>query len=141
MLNKDKSERIWKNLNIIETGIVKNKKTVANRWIPIECKIPYIEDLSKSAISKLKELGFFVERVEPQKANCIIRVFRDDNLKYEGDTHWMYGVEVYIKTSNIFYSKFNVKIDYATFKVRKWFFQDESTIMEPNFVDYYLRVK
>ena len=140
MLNQEKSKRIWKNLNIIELGSVRKGK-LYDFDTSKKIQLPYIEELAKSAISKLKELGFSVERVEPKKANCIIRVFRDDNIKYEKNTYWMYGVEAYIKTPYSFTSKDDINIDYSIFEVCVWFFQDESTIMKPNFVDYYLRVK
>lgn len=131
-------EEIWKVVNNIYSGMIIEGKTI---YRGKNFEILSYEEIFKKAITNLNEIGFLVQRVEPKKANCILRVFSDKNLKYDNEIYWMYGAETYLKTINGMMSYYENFIDYSSFRVTHWFFQDESTIFEPNFVDYYLKIK
>lgn len=135
---KKEHEEIWKVVNNISSGMIVEGKPI--HWGKISEILSY-EEIFKKAMTNLKEIGFSVQRVDPKKANGILRVFSDKNLEYDNETYWMYGSQIYLKTTNGMMSYYEDLIDYSRFRVQNWFFQDESTIFEPNFVDYYLKIK
>lgn len=105
-------------------------------------KIPQFEELFKSAIYNIKEIGFSVKRVAPQKANAVIRVFRHENLQCDDCTYWMYGTDIFLKEFGKFYSvhfdKYEISFDKCAVKI--WFYQDEYTHFKPHFVDYFVKI-
>lgn len=138
MLKKIKLDRIYKIIDYEEMGIIKDGKALDDTLS--ERVIPEIEYLFENTIQELQVEGFNIQRVDPRKANCIIRVFRHGGYVYKDDIHWVYGVYSYIKTPEGMRARSNSYIDYANCEVTVWLFQDECFDIKPHFVDYYVKI-
>lgn len=139
MFNKIERARIWDIVNNVNLGIVKDGK-------PVDCclknvMIPSMEEIAEEAMGKLKKKGFSVKRVSPRKANCVIRVFRnEEGMEYEDNKYWSYGTDAFLKTIEGKRSSYDTIIDYTQYRLNWWIYQDESLIMVPNFVDYFVKI-
>lgn len=137
-MNKEKKEKIWRISNYIKTGIIKDGNPVLNGVHIVN--IPCFENIYQDVLNNLKVNLFNVERVSPLTANCILRVFRHNNLQHEDEIHWVYGADIFIKSLDGMTSRNDCIIDYSKCEIKKWLFQDESFIMIPDFIDYYLKI-
>lgn len=100
-----------------------------------------LEELSKQIL----KLGFSkIERVEPKKANCLIRVYQ--KLHYKYDYYWIYNVYggfcYTLKagkwvTTNGFD---NYEINYSKCITGHWIYPDEFVEFNCDFCDYYVKV-
>lgn len=140
MFKKIKLDRIYETVNYVESGFWKDGKMITSESLNEVDNIPAFEKIAEESINNLRKEGFAVERVDPKKANCIIRVFRHESYPYEDYCYWAYGTDVYIKTSVGLKSVRNTFIDYSEFAVTKWLFQDECFDIKPHFVDYYVKI-
>ena len=138
MFKKINMRQIYKIIDYEEMGVIKDGKALDDMLS--ERVIPGIEFLFENIIQELQVEGFNVQRVDPRKANCIIRVFRHEGYVYKDDIHWGYGAYSYIKTPEGMKAKNNCYIDYAKCEVTKWLFQDECFDLKPHFVDYYVKI-
>ena len=139
MFNTQKIARIQEDLTFTEFGTVRNGKTLLNGTE--EITIPETEEMFQKSFHKMESLGFHVEQVNNlRKANCVLRIFSDTNLKHENTTHFMYGVDLFIK--HLFSCSSScggeLKYDYI---IRVEFPKDETEDIRPDFSDYYLFVE
>lgn len=105
-------------------------------------KIPSFEELIKKTENLLNVHAKSFLRTSAKKANCVIRIYRHENLEVYNDTYWIYGVEVYWKELfGDMVSIDNVPIDYENMIIKTWAFHDESILLKPDFVDIYLKIK
>lgn len=105
-------------------------------------EIPSFEELMKKVINLLTIYSNSFTRTSPRKANCVVRIYRHENLKVYDDIYWIYGVEVYWKEGfGQMISIESIPIDYSSMSIKTWAFQDESILLKPDFVDVYLKIK
>lgn len=133
-------EEIWEKGNFSQSGIVKPDGTLVSSSAKNVEKVLSCEDLFSKSGTELVRAGYRVERVEPKKANAIIRVYRDDGWKHDESTHWIHGVDIYLKNFGIYINSERNMIDYKVFKVRWMFYPDDMPITTPDFVDYYVKI-
>lgn len=112
-----------------------------------------IEKLRNHIGDKIRKMGFKVEKVNPSKANCIIRVYKGyynyDTL-FEGNKKYcIFGADCFTKgctknsvariwiTDN---NGYDCQICFSKWLYKIWFWQDEYITVDTEFFDTYLRV-
>ena len=142
MISKETKQRISKKISTIGThGRVIDGDFYYSDTV-LEEKIPSFEELIKKTVNLLNAYANSFSRTSPKKANCVIRIYRHENLEVYDDTYWIYGVEVYWKELfSEMASIDNVPIDYENMIIKTWAFHDESILLKPDFVDIYLKIK
>lgn len=132
ILKKDEFIQIWETTNEGKNGAVEE--------IGDEIILPSFEELFEKTTQKLLEKGYQIERIAPNKANCVIRVFKHECFETGVVLTYIYGVRTYLKTFKGMISSHNSFIDYKNHEIKLVFCQDEYTIVKPNFVDYYVKL-
>ena len=106
--------------------------------------VPSFNEVKESVFQEILKLGFSsIERVEPNKANCIIRVFQKSHYHYDTDlTYNVYGYSCYTlsNTGQWVTSLADFKIDYSKHILRHWLCQDEYIDFDLDFFDCYVKV-
>ena len=106
--------------------------------------VPSLNEVKESVFQEILKLGFSsIERVEPNKANCIIRVFQKlhyhymDNLIYN-----IYGATCFTQRASGQWvtSPAGFEIDYSKHIMRHWLCQDEYIDFDLDFFDCYVKV-
>lgn len=133
MFNKMQLARIW-NVNSINSG----KLEESSRIEPIV--IPHLEEIAALAIDKIEASGFSVRRVSPRRANCVIRVFRHEGLNHDGNTYWMWGIDIFLKQREGMLSSYGSLINFSEYELSYWYQNGEHTDMSPHFVDYFVKL-
>lgn len=130
---------ITKNVPKTKNGITKYSTVVENFVIPNTYEI--FETMSK----KILDSGFSeVERVSPNDANCIIRIFQ--KLHYEYFYNYifnLYGADCFVKDKKNWISHCSAgtfTLYYSKHIIRQWICQDESVYIDTDFVDFYVKV-
>lgn len=140
MLTATQKEAIQR-INILETFT----KTVNGRILTPGKKdiiVPTFFEIKKSILNKLQPVGLTtIECVKPYRANCIIRVYQNLDYQYESLILSVYGVKCYVKVNNIWTTADNSKIDFSSFTLRQYFFQDEYIDHNCEFFDCYVKIR
>ena len=112
-----------------------------------EFVIPALNDVKESVFREILKLGFSsVERVEPNKANCIVRVFQKLHYHYDYDlTYNVYGAVCFtLKAGKWVTRPFgeirDFEIDYSKHIIKHWLCQDEYVEFDLDFFDCYVKV-
>ena len=71
-------------------------KPVMDNHSSIE-RMPTAYELRNAMLAELKMLGYECERVEPSKANCIIRTFENSSFNAACVNHCFFGMCCYVK--------------------------------------------
>lgn len=141
---KSKEEEI-RQLRFFEYVFYENEGGATN-FRNEEFEILSFPEIFKKMSERILKLGFTeIERVEPAKANCIIRIYTKEHYKYEQDLIYnLYGSLCFTfkkgKWSTIG-SSGDYEIDNSKCIMRHWIFQDEYIDFDCDFVDYYVRIK
>lgn len=106
--------------------------------------VPSLNEIKESVFQEILKLGFSsIEQVEPNKANCIVRVFQKLHYHYDTDlTYNVYGASCYTlsHTGQWITSLADFKIDYSKHILRHWLCQDEYIDFDLDFFDCYVKV-
>jgi hypothetical protein len=138
MISQKEIKRISNRVNQCYSGLVIDGEY---NYVYQAIEMPHLEEIVNEAIENLKLIVKSVKRVSPDKSNCIIRAYRHDSLKIDGNTHWIWGVTIYFKTFNGYICEENFEINYEEHTITEYLFQDESVILRPDFVDIYLKIE
>lgn len=140
MLYAKERTRIQRYVNKAYSGMVKEGEPVNRACKKVE--VPTLEELRKKAVDLLSYHGFCVEEVPIPEANIVVRVYRDTDLKFDNQTCWAYGIEVFGKAffgmwstasgDPIQFTKKQIKIPLQEGGV--------ATTQTENFKDYYLKI-
>lgn len=142
MLSKSQRESI-RCINLFKYGCREKK----GKPITLDGKefiIPSLSEVIESVSQEILKLGFSnIERIKPNKANCIIRVFQKLHYHYDNDlTYNVYGYTCYTlnNAGEWVTSKAHFKIDYSNHIIRHWLCQDEYIDFNLDFFDIYVKV-
>jgi len=109
--------------------------------------VPSLDEVKESVFQEILNLGFSsIERVEPNKANCIIRVFQKLHYHYRDNlTYNIYGATCFtLKHGKWVTSPFgnvqDFKIDYSKHIINHWLSQDECIDFDLDFFDCYVKI-
>lgn len=107
--------------------------------------IPSIFQLFDYICEQIINAGFSkIERVEPNKANCIIRVFQKLHYEYEFEQIFnIYGANCFVKRGRDWFSETNgsiFKLDYSKYIIKQWLYQDEYILFDTDYVDFYVKI-
>lgn len=106
--------------------------------------VPSLNEVKESVFVEIFKLGFSnIERVEPNKANCIVRVFQKLNYHYDyGLTYNIYGATCYTlnNAGRWVTSSDEIEIDYSKHIITHWLCQDEYIDFDLDFFDCYVKV-
>lgn len=110
--------------------------------------VPSLNEVKESIFEKILQLGFSsIERVEPNKANCIVRVFQKLHYHYDYDlTYNIYGATCYtLNNAGQWVTRpsgeiRDFKIDYSKHIIRHWLCQDEYVEFDLDFFDCYVKI-
>ena len=109
-----------------------------------EIALPSQEELLKMAFQRISNKGFFIERVAPNDANCIIRVFSKHDYPYNSEIYNLCGFNSFTKKFNNWMSIStrgdDFQLDYTKSLHRLWLYQDEYLDLECDFFDCYIRI-
>ena len=112
-----------------------------------EFVIPSLNEIKESIFEEILKLGFCnIHRVEPNTANCIIRVFQKSHYHYDDDlTYNIYGALCFTLSANGWVTRSfgaiqDFKIDYSKQIIKHWLCQDEYIDFDLDFFDCYVRV-
>ncbi len=133
--------QIW-GMSYSHWGFVQNGKAVSStikngQDEPNEEYIPLFEKIYDDMIMKIECKGFSVERTSPKKANCVLRIYRDECVYVNKMLYWIYGAEVYLKINFSMMAQDESYIDYSKCNIICKLL-DPHTTVEPHFSDYYL---
>lgn len=107
--------------------------------------IPQFGEILKIMFENIKKAGFTeIERCSPSEANCIIRVYQDLHHKY----HWgmcfnIYGAYCYTNVNGIWKTSDGIddyQFEYDRCLFRVILLQDESLLVDADFVDCYVKI-
>lgn len=138
MFDRFTLNRIWDAGNKNHSGLVQDGKIVDLRGNEVQIK--QFEQIFKDTVENLKEAGFSVKRVSPRKANAVIRVFRCEGWKHDESVHWIYGSDTFVRNLGAMLSAYTTLIDYEKYEIKWMFYSDDMPCMEPEFVDYFVRI-
>lgn len=148
MLTKSQKEKI-RSINLFEYAI-KEKKGKAINWDGSEFVLPTLRQVEDSIYEQILKMGFTkIERVAPNQANCIIRVFQKLHYPYpmwpgREDIYNVYGAACFTLRSGKWISTgFNTEgheINYSEWKIRHWLCQDEYIEFDFDFFDCYVKI-
>lgn len=103
--------------------------------------VPQYEEIVVQAVNRLRALGLSVTRTSPKKCNAVIRVFRHENVLFQGRDHFIWGIDIFIKTKDGIMSKYQTRIKYSTYELQ-WFAKNGDSIdIRPHFVDYFVSLE
>ena len=127
MLNTTQKECL-KRITLYEhSAIEKNGKSITHKGTPFV--VPTFVEIRDIVFKTILDKGFSnIDFVNPNKANCIVRVFIVRHFPAEGLMFNAYGAQCYTKTFGQWYGKTfgqELKIDFSKQVVRHWIFQDE----------------
>lgn len=112
-----------------------------------EFVIPSLNEIKESIFKEILKLGFSsIERVGPNNANCIIRVFQKSHYHYDDVlTYNIYGAACFTQKSgqwvtSSFGGSQDFKINFSQYIVRHWLHQDEYIDFDLDFFDCYVKV-
>lgn len=159
MLSKEQKEKL-RNINMYEISYIekkgiaiidrtiekkskRGKKTIST--IEEEFIIPSPYQIIESIFKQILGCGFSkVERVSPDNANCIIRVFQKLHHEYEfGIVFNLYGADCFVKSSNGWISESDgstFQLNYTEHLINQWIYQDEKITFKTDFMDVYVKV-
>ena len=154
MLSKEQKEKL-RTIHIYEIACEeKNGIAIIRKRIPKvnECYIfeekfiiPSPYQIAESVYKKILACGFSkVERVSPNNANCIIRVFQ--KLHHEYDINHIfniYGARCFVNNDRDWISECSLgtfHLDYSKCLISQWLYQDEKITFDAEFVDFYVKV-
>lgn len=107
--------------------------------------IPSFVEIKETIFNQLRASGFsHINFVHPSKANCIVRIFKSLNYKYEDVFYDIYGAHCFTRKSGKWISMSKggeFEIDFSKFEIRHWLFQDEYIDFNIDFFDCYLKIK
>lgn len=99
-----------------------------------------VGELREQIIKIFDKMGYTVRFVNPRYANCIIRVFKSEK-EYEDEKYRILGACCYTKVRNGKWITGNeYPIDFSTYPVRIWFYQDEYWDVSVDFFDTYVEI-
>lgn len=132
ILSKSESEKVRK--------ISFLKVSTSTKEVPL----PTQEELLRMAFQRISNKGFSIERVAPNDANCIIRVFSKHDYSYDNEIYNLCGFNFFTKKFNGWMSIStrgdDFQLDYAKSLHRLWLYQDEYLDLECDFFDCYVQV-
>lgn len=106
--------------------------------------LPSLNEVKESVFQEILKLGFSnIERVEPNKANCIVRVFQKLHYHYRDNLIYnVYGASCYTlnNAGQWVTSLADFKIDYSKYILKHWLCQDEYIDFDLDFFDCYVKV-
>ena len=109
--------------------------------------IPAISEIKETAFQEILKLGFSnIEKVEPNKANCIVRIFKKLHYHYDNDlTYNIYGYTCFTLKAGSWVTHSlgafqDFKIDYSKHILRHWLCQDEYIDFDLDFFDCYVKI-
>lgn len=138
MLTREDHSRIWNITDkLAQTGIVQDHKPKNHQLEDIS--IPQMEELFEIASTQIDELGYTMNRVNPKKANAILRVYRHEGWPHDyQSTFWTSGVFLYFRTWEGWISSQDIFWSSESFSLKHWLCQDDYVIINPHFVDYFV---
>ena len=154
MLSKEQKEKL-RTIHIYEIACEeKNGIAIIRKRIPkvnggyiFEEKfvIPSPYQIAESVYKKILACGFSkVERVSPNNANCIIRVFQKLHHEYDFNQIFnIYGARCFVKNGHDWISECALgtfPLDYSKCLITQWLYQDEKITFDAEFVDFYVKV-
>lgn len=103
-----------------------------------------VGQLRQMVLKALEEKGYTVYMVKPQKANCIIRVYKEEK-EYDGCLYRILGAHCYTKAQDGRWKcidRLNEEygIDFSEHVLRTWFFQDEYWDASVDFFDTFVKL-
>ena len=144
VLSKKEYERI-RNIHFYKRSFFeKNGFPVDSKGKKIE--FPSLEELYKIAVKQILSEGFReVNRVSPDDANCIIRVFNKCHYPYSRKSiHNLCGFMCFTKNSNNIWTSTcgnsQIELNFSKFIQRQYIFQDEYIDYNCDFFDSYVYV-
>ena len=106
--------------------------------------IPNVWELKDEAIKRILEKGFTkVERVEPKRANCIIRIFNNHKEELGRDIMTeIYGFNCFVKEDGKWVAEGcnKFEINFEKCEVGYWLCPDEYVTYDCNFTDFYVKI-
>lgn len=141
MLTKEQKKEI-RNINLFEE-LVFNKKGISldNKK---KVYIPDVWELKEQAIKRIKDKGFSkIERVEPDYANCVIRIFNKKEVGFGVNVITnVYGYNCFTKENGKWVSEScnKFEMDFEKYKVGYWLCSDEYITYDCDFVDVYVKI-
>lgn len=112
--------------------------------IPIPSSYDLFDQMKKEIMEILPNCK--ISQENPKYANCIIRTYELRHHEYEGFIFNLYGADIYTKekfnhgyVTERFGRKAQIKHDDEA--IRIWVYQDDSIILHPMFVDFYVRIR
>ena len=128
-----------------ETKVCWNRNTYfSGEKMPIPSSYDLFDQMKKEIMKILPNCK--ISRENPKSANCIIRTYELRHYQYdEGFIFNLYGADIYTK------EKFNhgfvterfgrkAQITHDDEAIQIWIYQDDSIILHPRFVDFYVRI-
>lgn len=143
MLNNEQKERL-RQIEIFELAEKERKGKPITRDGK-EFIVPSFEKIREDIFALILQNGFSkIERVAPNEANCLIRVFKKHHYAYDYCPNVMinlYGAICFVvKDDNWICSDEKYVIDYSEHKVRYWLCIDDSNAISTDFFDIYTKV-
>ena len=161
MLSKEQKEKL-RNIHLYEISyrekngiaiIDKTVKKVSKRGketvstVEEKFLIPSPYQILDSIFLQIIRCGFStVERVSPENANCIIRVFQKLHHKHEFDVVFnLYGADCFVISGNAWISECEnrgntFRLNYTEHLIDQWLYQDEKVTFKTDFMDVYVKV-
>lgn len=160
MLSKEQKEKL-RNIHIYELACEeKNGVAIIRKSVPKvkrgketfstieeEFVIPSPYQITESIFKQILGCGFSkVEKVSPDNANCIIRVFQKLHHEHEfGVVFNLYGADCFVKSGNAWISECEsrgntFRLNYTEHLIDQWLYQDEKVTFKTDFMDVYVKV-
>lgn len=125
--------------------VKRGKETVST--VEEEFIIPSPYQITESIFKQILDCGFSkVEKVSPDNANCIIRVFQKLHQEHEFDVVFnLYGADCFVRSANAWISECEshdntFQLNYTKHLIDQWLYQDEKVTFETDFMDVYVKV-
>lgn len=101
-------------------------------------------EIRKQIIESLQQKGYTVYFGNPRSANCIIRVYKNEEM-YDDEKYRILGAHCYTKAKDGKWKCIDrlgeeYGIDFSKHLIRTWFFQDESWDISVDFFDTYVKL-
>ena len=162
MLSKEQKEKL-RNIHMYEISfrekngiaiIDKTVKKVSKRdketisTVEENFIVPTPYQILDSIFLQIVRCGFSkIERVSPDNANCIIRVFQKLHYKHRcGKVFNVYGADCFVKSDNDWISECSenhgntFRLNHTEHLIDQWLHQDEKVTFETDFMDVYVIV-
>lgn len=103
-----------------------------------------VGELRKKIVENLQQRGYQVYLVKPQSANCIIRVYKSEEM-YDDEKYRIMGAHCYTKAKEGRWKCIDrmgeeYGIDFTKHVLRTWFFQDDYWDLSVDFFDTYVKL-